>query len=386
MRNSKYKIISVAGSNDLQELREVWSFIHQAIPSGKISASKLVRILRMTSRVHIDNKGMGGMTDEDNDDSTTDDCDRDLYHSDERNNIDIEDITSHEGFTNSQEGAYVERDKVFNDFHDETFSNSNENNDFKDSNEAIHNGSGKRGVTDEDSTDEIPANISNTNLNADFDFSMITRWGIDDFLITYLAALLPPPLPLPGKKESMNCTKSFQIIHFLDIKESHLVKKRQRLLVMLSASILLIRFCSFDFFICLFISLNLALIYVLRNSKKINIALAKRTVKTRVGWAKQYFGGLIHRTPTTTVIPNTIPIILEPKSSRMKLLSKLKRKSKTNVDGLLVTDNDVKHGSGEESVVEESQRRIGLFRRGVSSKTALGSSIGISPLKSLPSP
>ncbi|KAJ3041797.1 hypothetical protein HDV00_008687 [Rhizophlyctis rosea] len=78
-----------------------------------------------------------------------------------------------------------------------------------------------------------------------------------------------------------------------EIRERNLVRQRRFVLTCATAYAFLIRYVSFDFFIFILIASNFVLLYAIKNSRKINVRMAKRTVKQRVGWAKQYLGGIL---------------------------------------------------------------------------------------------
>ncbi|RKO85201.1 hypothetical protein BDK51DRAFT_48244, partial [Blyttiomyces helicus] len=77
------------------------------------------------------------------------------------------------------------------------------------------------------------------------------------------------------------------------IKERNLVRQRRITLLAVTAYSILLRYVSFDFFIFLLFVSNATLLYALKNSRRLNVQMAKRTVKQRVGWAKQYLGGIL---------------------------------------------------------------------------------------------
>ena len=97
-------------------------------------------------------------------------------------------------------------------------------------------------------------------------------------------------------------------------------------LLLLTSFIIFLRYCSFDFFIFLLFFSNGTLIYMMRNSSKINLQLAKKSVKNRVGWAKQYLGELINRKNNDRDVTPPDEETTQ-KQGKIKLLSRLKRKS-----------------------------------------------------------
>ncbi|KAJ3088648.1 hypothetical protein HK102_008271 [Quaeritorhiza haematococci] len=80
-----------------------------------------------------------------------------------------------------------------------------------------------------------------------------------------------------------------------EIKDTNRVRQRRFVLTCLTLYCLLVRYCSFDLFIFVLVGSNALVLYALKNSAKINVQMAKRSVKQRVGWAKQYLGGLMGR-------------------------------------------------------------------------------------------
>jgi hypothetical protein len=79
---------------------------------------------------------------------------------------------------------------------------------------------------------------------------------------------------------------------YQDVRDYALVKQRRRVLVFTTIYLIIIRICSFDMFIVLLLLSNCGVLYFLRNSRKVNVTLAKRSVKQRVAWAKQWAGSI----------------------------------------------------------------------------------------------
>ncbi|KAI8051664.1 hypothetical protein BDF22DRAFT_744669 [Syncephalis plumigaleata] len=74
------------------------------------------------------------------------------------------------------------------------------------------------------------------------------------------------------------------------------VRQRRRVLFYFTLFILLVRYCSFDLFILVLFASNCGMLFLMKNSRRVNMTLAKRSVRQRVNWAKQWMGGLIkHR-------------------------------------------------------------------------------------------
>jgi hypothetical protein len=99
-------------------------------------------------------------------------------------------------------------------------------------------------------------------------------------------ALLTYPEQTTGKKS------------FALVRETALVKQRRRVLVFLTLFTLVVRYCSWDLFLVLLFASNCALLFLMKNSRKVNVTLAKRGIKQRVIWAKTWAGGLLRRGQT----------------------------------------------------------------------------------------
>ncbi|KAF9985159.1 hypothetical protein BGZ75_003281 [Mortierella antarctica] len=98
-------------------------------------------------------------------------------------------------------------------------------------------------------------------------------------LLTY-----PEPDPKSGSKPSLAV-----------VRETAFVRQRRRTLLMLTAYTLLVRYCSFDFFLVVLFASNCAMLFLMKNSGRMNVNMAKRAVRQRVGWAKQWAGGIFKR-------------------------------------------------------------------------------------------
>ncbi|KAJ3373300.1 hypothetical protein GGF31_000733 [Allomyces arbusculus] len=117
---------------------------------------------------------------------------------------------------------------------------------------------------------------------------------------TYIGLLTYPPGGL-ALVRAMNGTgggapgKPVTKATFSTLRETALVRNRRRLLTMFTSYSLLIRYCSFDAFLLILLLSNCLILYYLKNARKINVQMAKRNIKQRVGWAKQWAGGLFRR-------------------------------------------------------------------------------------------
>ncbi|KAF9426624.1 hypothetical protein BGZ94_006252 [Podila epigama] len=98
-------------------------------------------------------------------------------------------------------------------------------------------------------------------------------------LLTY-----PEPDPKTGNKMTLAL-----------VRETAFVRQRRRTLLMLTAYTLLVRYCSFDFFLVVLFSSNCAMLFLMKNSGRMNVNMAKRAVRQRVGWAKQWAGSIFKR-------------------------------------------------------------------------------------------
>ncbi|KAG0335914.1 hypothetical protein BG000_007121 [Podila horticola] len=58
---------------------------------------------------------------------------------------------------------------------------------------------------------------------------------------------------------------------------------------------LALRYCSFDFFLVVLFASNCAMLFLMKNSGRMNVNMAKRAVRQRVGWAKQWAGSIFKR-------------------------------------------------------------------------------------------
>ena len=79
------------------------------------------------------------------------------------------------------------------------------------------------------------------------------------------------------------------------LREIALVRQRRFVLFIFTFYSLFLRYCSYDFYLFLLLLSNALLLYIMKNSNKINVQMAKRTVRQRVGWAKQWLGGAFRR-------------------------------------------------------------------------------------------
>ncbi|RKP12911.1 hypothetical protein BJ684DRAFT_16650, partial [Piptocephalis cylindrospora] len=88
-------------------------------------------------------------------------------------------------------------------------------------------------------------------------------------------------LPDPAKKGKV----SMRIL-----RETALVHQRRRVLLTLTVVALLFRYASLDLFLILLFISQCTLLFLMKHSTQVNVTLAKRSVRQRVGWAKQWAG------------------------------------------------------------------------------------------------
>ncbi|KAF9304061.1 hypothetical protein BGZ74_002475 [Mortierella antarctica] len=105
-------------------------------------------------------------------------------------------------------------------------------------------------------------------------------------------ALLTYPEPDP---------KTGNTVSLAIVRETSFVRQRRRTLMILTAYTLVVRYCSFDFFLVVLFASNCAMLFLMKNSGRMNVNMAKRAVNQRVGWAKQWAGGFFRRGQGTQV-------------------------------------------------------------------------------------
>ncbi|KAF9365104.1 hypothetical protein BGX34_011377 [Mortierella sp. NVP85] len=99
-------------------------------------------------------------------------------------------------------------------------------------------------------------------------------------------ALLTYPEPDPKNGNKMTLTI---------VRETAFVRQRRKTLLMLTIYTMIVRYCSFDFFVVVLFASNCAMLFLMKNSGRMNVNMAKRAVRQRVGWAKQWAGGIFRR-------------------------------------------------------------------------------------------
>ncbi|KAI1315263.1 hypothetical protein EDD11_001044 [Mortierella claussenii] len=106
-----------------------------------------------------------------------------------------------------------------------------------------------------------------------------------DIPLQFIALLTyPEPDPKNGNKMTLAM-----------VRETAFVRQRRKTLLMLTIYTLVVRYCSFDFFLVVLFASNCAMLFLMKNSGRMNVNMAKRAVRQRVGWAKQWAGGIFKR-------------------------------------------------------------------------------------------
>ncbi|KAK9751607.1 hypothetical protein K7432_018101 [Basidiobolus ranarum] len=86
------------------------------------------------------------------------------------------------------------------------------------------------------------------------------------------------------------------------------------MLVLLTVYALIVRYASFDLFLLVLFASHCTILFLMKNSTKVNMQMAKRTVRQRVNWAKQWAGGIFRKNgpPPNSVQPRPSNIVLYP--------------------------------------------------------------------------
>lgn len=79
------------------------------------------------------------------------------------------------------------------------------------------------------------------------------------------------------------------------LREISFVRNRRRMLLGITLYCLFLRFCSFDFFLFALFCTNCGMLYLMKKSGSVNVTMAKRAVRQRITWAKQWTGLLFSR-------------------------------------------------------------------------------------------
>ncbi|RIB08630.1 hypothetical protein C2G38_2044988 [Gigaspora rosea] len=166
-------------------------------------------------------------------------------------------------------------------------------------------------------------------------------------------------------------SKASKKASFAVLREIAFVKQRRKVLMLFTFYLFVIRFCSFDLFLVLLFASNCAMLFLMKNSGKVNVTMAKRAVRQRIGWAKQWAGSLFRTRANTTnnnnninhnhntvnrknTAPNTVKNVPESSGTRM---SKQSSQDATIQSGSL---SDTTHCG---SVVAKATSKKGVFFR-----------------------
>ncbi|KAK9680815.1 hypothetical protein K7432_015835 [Basidiobolus ranarum] len=108
--------------------------------------------------------------------------------------------------------------------------------------------------------------------------------GLLDIPIQFIALLTYPEVDPINNKPT-----------YADLKEIGTVKSRRKVLCFLTLYTLIVRWCSFDLFLLVLFGVNCGVLFLMKNSGKINMQMAKRTVRQRANYMKQWAGGLFKK-------------------------------------------------------------------------------------------
>ncbi|KAJ1982266.1 hypothetical protein H4R35_000357 [Dimargaris xerosporica] len=146
------------------------------------------------------------------------------------------------------------------------------------------------------------------------DSAVATDWGPMAYMWDLVALITYPEDPddlddyhggPEGRGDRAARKKSAQLNCYQTLKLRAQVAQRRRVLLFLSLYNLVLRYCSFDLFLVLCFAANTAMLLLLKNSRKINVALAKRSVKKRLHWARTWVGGMLPWKRTRSPVPGT---------------------------------------------------------------------------------
>ncbi|KAH8551069.1 hypothetical protein BGW37DRAFT_494705 [Umbelopsis sp. PMI_123] len=111
-------------------------------------------------------------------------------------------------------------------------------------------------------------------------------------------------------------------IQFAALREIAFVRNRRRMLLGITLYCLFLRFCSFDFFLFALFCTWCGMLYLMKKSGSVNVTMAKRAVRQRITWARQWTGLLFSRNNSTDKSGNgnkekvkTIPAALQRKQT-----------------------------------------------------------------------
>ncbi|GAB5593044.1 hypothetical protein Unana1_07944 [Umbelopsis nana] len=110
-----------------------------------------------------------------------------------------------------------------------------------------------------------------------------------DIPFMFISLLTYPDVPQESDSDKA------QKIRFTALREIAFVRNRRRMLLGITLYCLLLRFCSFDFFLFALFCTNCGMLYLMKKSGSVNVTMAKRAVRQRITWAKQWTGLLFTR-------------------------------------------------------------------------------------------
>ncbi|KAG9304081.1 hypothetical protein G9A89_005991 [Geosiphon pyriformis] len=175
---------------------------------------------------------------------------------------------------------------------------------------------------------------------------------------------------------------------FAVLREISFVKQRRQVLFGLSLSMLIVRLCSWDLFFVLLFAANCGMLFLMKNSGKVNVTMAKRAVRQRIVWAKQWAGSFLRKKATSSSNPNSNNHLSPSPSSTSKTRGfdgRVNPTTPTLIIEKIVSQAPIQSGSlsdtthGGSVTSKLSNRRRKFFR-----KTNHGSSTGASKAVNVP--
>ncbi|KAK9721807.1 hypothetical protein K7432_003129 [Basidiobolus ranarum] len=91
---------------------------------------------------------------------------------------------------------------------------------------------------------------------------------------------------------------------YAELREISQVSQRRKILLFLTCYGLIIRYASLDLFLLLLFMSNCGILFLMKNSAKVNMQMAKRTVRQRINWAKQWAGGFFRKNTSSNSSPS----------------------------------------------------------------------------------
>ncbi|KAI8577998.1 hypothetical protein K450DRAFT_249446 [Umbelopsis ramanniana AG] len=114
-----------------------------------------------------------------------------------------------------------------------------------------------------------------------------------DIPFMFISLLTYPEVPQEADNDKA------QKIRFTALREISFVRNRRRMLLGITFYCLFLRFCSFDFFLFALFCTNCGMLYLMKKSGSVNVTMAKRAVRQRITWARQWTGLLLSRNNNT---------------------------------------------------------------------------------------